>query len=155
MQQRGLGSKIIVKCNNCSDHSINSCPLINDRAYEVNTLMIFAMRLLGIGINGIKKFCAFMNLPKPVFQVTYDKIVSNISIATECVRTLCLKSATEKEKLLSIKHNNIDGLTVSGDGSWRKRGFSSLFGLVTLIGWYIGKVLDICVKSKYCKVCEY
>ncbi|EFN69934.1 hypothetical protein EAG_00287, partial [Camponotus floridanus] len=46
-------------------------------------------------------------------------------------------------------------LTVSGDGSWRKRGFSSLFGLVTLIGWYTGKVLDVCVKSKYCKVCEY
>ncbi|KYN19882.1 hypothetical protein ALC57_07775 [Trachymyrmex cornetzi] len=46
------------------------------------------MRLLGIDINGIKKFCAFMDLPKPVFQVTYDKIVSNIAIATACVRTL-------------------------------------------------------------------
>ncbi|EFN70291.1 hypothetical protein EAG_00362, partial [Camponotus floridanus] len=112
---RGLGSKIIVNCRNCNDHSINSCSLINDRAYEVNTRMIFAMRLLGIGINGIKKFCAFMDLPKPVFQVTYDKIISNIAIATERVRTLCLKSAAEKEKVLSIEHNNSDGLTVSGD----------------------------------------
>lgn len=153
--RRGLGSKIIVNCRNCSDYSINSCPLINDRAYEINTRMIFAMRLLGIGINGIKKFCAFMDLPKPVFQVTYDKIISNIAIATERVRTLCLKSAAEEEKVLSIEHNNSDGLTVSGDGSWRKRGFSSLFGLVTLIGWYTGKVLDVYVKSKYCKVCEY
>ena len=153
--RRGLGSKIIISCRNCGDNSVNSCPLINDRAYEVNTRIIFAMRLLGIGINGIKKFCAFMDLPKPVFQVTYDKIVSNISIATETVRTLCLKNAAEKEKELSIKHNKSDGLTVSGDGSWRKRGFSSLFGLVTLIGWYTGKVLDVCVKSKYCKVCEY
>lgn len=45
--------------------------------------------------------------------------------------------------------------SIPGDGSWRKRGFSSLFGLVTLIGWLTGKVLDVCVKSKYCKACEY
>ncbi|KYM97005.1 hypothetical protein ALC62_12318 [Cyphomyrmex costatus] len=141
--RRGLGSKIIVKCNNCSDHSINSCPLINDRAYEVNTRMIFAIRLLGIGINGIKKFCAFMDLPKPVFQVTYDKIVSNISIATECVRTLCLKSAAEEEKLLSIEHNNNDGLTVSGDGSWRKRGFS----LLTIFYYFYGLAIRLNTES--------
>ena len=153
--RRGLGSKIILTCKNCGDHSISTCPLINNRGYEINTRIVFAMRLLGIGINGIKKFCSFMCLPKPVFQVTYDKIVANIAIATESVRTLCLKEAAEKEKLISINQGENDGLTVSGDGSWRRRGFSSLFGVTTLIGWHTGKVLDVCVKSKYCKICEY
>jgi len=143
--RRGLGSKIILTCKNCSDHSINTCPLINNRGYEINTRIVFAMRLLGIDINGIKKFCAFMCLPKPVFQVTYDKIVANIAIATDSVRTLCLKEAAEKEKLISINHGENNGLTVSGDGSWRRRGFSSLFGVTTLIGWHTGKVLDVCV----------
>jgi len=153
--RRGLGSKIIVSCSNCGDVSINSCPIINDRAYEINTRITLAMRMLGIGINGIKKFCAFMDLPKPVFQTTYYNIISNILIATARVRELCIKKAAAEEKQKSMEHNEVDGLTVSSDGSWRKRGFSSLFGLVTLIGWYTGKVLDVCVKSKYCKVCEY
>lgn len=47
------------------------------------------------------------------------------------------------------------GLTVSGDGTWRKRGYSSLQGVTTLIGHYTGKVLDLLVKCAYCKQCEY
>lgn len=153
--KRGLGFKIIVSCANCGESSINSCPLINERAYEINCRIIFAMRVIGIGINGIKKFCAMMDLAKPVFKTTYYIIISNIATATSSVRALSMKKAAVKEKELSIERDENDGLTVSGDGSWRKRGFSSLFGLVTLIGWYTGKVLDVCVKSKYCKVCEY
>ena len=30
-----------------------------------------------------------------------------------------------------------------------------MYGLVSLIGWYTGKVIDVIVKSKYCKSCEY
>lgn len=46
------------------------------------------------------------------------------------------------------------GVTVSGDGTWRKRGFSSLFGVATVIGNLTGKVIDVVVKSAHCKVCE-
>jgi len=153
--KRGLGFKITVSCANCGCSFINNCPLINDRAYEINCRIIFAMRVLGIGINGIKKFCAMMDLAKPVFKTTYYQIISNIATATASVRALSMKKAAIKEKELSIERDGNDGLTVSGDGSWRKRGFSSLFGLISLIGWYTGKVLDVYIKSKYCKVCEY
>ncbi|XP_032681223.1 uncharacterized protein LOC116848822 isoform X2 [Odontomachus brunneus] len=40
-----------------------------------------------------------------------------------------------------------------GDGSWKKRGFSSLFGLATLIGKYTNKVLDVIVKSSFYQSC--
>lgn len=33
--------------------------------------------------------------------------------------------------------------------------FSSLYGLASLIGWNTGKVVDILVKSKYCKSCVF
>jgi len=56
-----------------------------------------------------------------------------------------------KKKTIDKGENN--GITVSGDGSWRKRGFSSLFGIVSFIGWYTGKVVDVVVKSKFCKAC--
>lgn len=64
-----------------------------------------------------------------------------------------MKNAAKEEQNQSSENNY--GFIVSGDGSWRKRGFSSLFGLVTLIGWCTGKVVDICVKSKYCKSCKF
>ena len=45
------------------------------------------------------------------------------------------------------------GLTVSGDGSWRKRGFSSLQGVTSIIGNRSGKVLDVVLKNSFCKHC--
>lgn len=45
-------------------------------------------------------------------------------------------------------------MTVSGDGTWKKRGFSSLFGVASLIGYYTGKVVGILVKSLYCHSCK-
>lgn len=49
---------------------------------------------------------------------------------------------------------NSTELTVSGDGTWKKRGYTSLFGVTSLIGYYSGKIVDIFVKSFYCKQCE-
>lgn len=50
---------------------------------------------------------------------------------------------------------NASDLNVSGYGTWKKRGFSSLYGVTSLIGYYTGKVLDLFVKSGYCKKCEF
>lgn len=44
-----------------------------------------------------------------------------------------------------------NNLKVSGDGSWKKRGFTSLFGVTTLIAYYSGKVIDLLVKSSFRK----
>ncbi|KAK9293761.1 hypothetical protein QLX08_011373 [Tetragonisca angustula] len=44
-------------------------------------------------------------------------------------------------------------LTVSGDGTWKKRGFSSLFGISTLVGMY-KRVLDTVVESNSCQGCN-
>ncbi|XP_011866020.1 PREDICTED: uncharacterized protein LOC105561015 [Vollenhovia emeryi] len=153
--KRGLGFKLVVTCEKCGSTTIDSSPLINNHGYDINRRLIFAMRLLGIGIQGINKFCAFMCLPKPVFQKTYDHIVQSIAVATDAVKCKSLRKAAEEEKKICVEKGQLSGLTVSGDSCWRKRGFSSLFGFASLIGWFSGKVIDICVKSKYCLECEY
>jgi len=130
--KRGLGFKIIVTCNSCGEFYINSCPFINNHTYKINVRITFVMRILGLGLNGIKKFCVFMDLPKPVFQSTYDLIVKNILTATTSVRDQSMKKAVKNEIETTIENCKTNNLIVSGDGSWRKRGFSSLFGLVTL-----------------------
>lgn len=45
-------------------------------------------------------------------------------------------------------------MTVSGDGTWKKRGFSSLFGVATFVGKYSKKVVDTVVKLSFCQGCN-
>jgi len=56
------------------------------------------------------------------------------------INVFIFKKAAEEEKVKTEEQNENRGITVSGDGSWRRRGFSSLFGIVSLIGWFTGKV---------------
>ena len=45
-------------------------------------------------------------------------------------------------------------MTVSSDGTWQRRGFSSLFGITFVIEYETKKVLDYEVMSKFCAVCK-
>ena len=45
-------------------------------------------------------------------------------------------------------------ILVSCDGTWQKRGFTSLFGAVFIIAYETGKVIDYIVLSKYCAGCS-
>lgn len=145
--KRGLGFKIVISCQKCDKIYIPSSPFI-EKGYDINRRIVLAMRLLGVGLNGIMKFCAFMDLPRPIFLSFYDRVVKRIAIGAEAVCQLSMKTAAQEEKKKSDEKENTDGITVSGDGSWRKRGFSSLFGFVSLIGWLTGKVVDVVVKIK-------
>jgi len=65
------------------------------------------------------------------------------------------RRAIDEEKQMNANEGNVEThLSVSGDGSWKKRGFSSLFGIATLIGKYSHKVLDFVVKSSFCQSCS-
>ena len=153
---RGLGFKIEVRCTECKPVLIPSSPYINS-GYEINRRLIFAMRMIGVGLSGVRKFCGLMDLPAPVAQTTYDKIVHHIYDASKRISDIFFQKAVQEEKQETAKHTKdsdcID-LIVSGDGSWRKRGFSSLYGIASLIGNYSGKVVDIIIKSSFCKACS-
>lgn len=150
---RGLGFKINISCD-CGDRTINSCKLI-DKSYEINRRIVFVMRLLGIGRHGLQLFCSLMDMTSGFYEVTYRTLLENVKIAVKAVADICLKKAGVEEKQKN-KEQNLpeDKLTVSGDGTWCKRGFSSLIGVCTVIGKYTGKVMDYFVSSKVCKTCE-
>ena len=44
--------------------------------------------------------------------------------------------------------------SVSGDGTWQRKGFSSFNGLFAAISIESGKVLDVEPMSRYCKGCN-
>lgn len=47
-----------------------------------------------------------------------------------------------------------ENIAISGDGSWRKRGYSSLQGIVAVIGNFMSKVLDTNIRSSFCHPCK-
>lgn len=145
----GLGFKIVVACERCDPKYILSCKQIR-KMYELNRRFIFVMRILGLGLAGCKKFCGLMDLSSSfVNQSTYDLYIDKIH---ECIGTIAqtlFSSAAKQENKLTSFENDVEDTTdvsVSGDGTWKKRGFASLYGVSSLIGYYSGKVLDVLVK---------
>lgn len=153
----GLGFKIMVDCEKCEPRYILSSQKIG-LMYEINRRFIFIMRILGLGLAVCNKFCGLMDISCSFLnQSTYNFYISKIHTCVKTVAEKLFSLAAKEEKNLTCKENGVEDttdVTVSGDGTWKKRGFSSLYGVATLIGYYSGKVLDVFVKSSYCKVCE-
>lgn len=149
---RGLGFKILLSCQ-CGRRQINSSPFINN-GYEINRRIVFVMRLLGISREGINLFCSLMDLGKGISRNAYYTILQHIYDASRIVFLLLRKKAVREEQAENEKRErSLNNLKVSGDGSWQKRGFSSLYAVTTLIGYYSGKVIDLVVKGSYCQAC--
>ncbi|XP_026828856.1 uncharacterized protein LOC113562728, partial [Ooceraea biroi] len=150
---RGLGFKIYVKCS-CNEVYINSSPFINN-AYEINRRIVFVLRICGVGREGLNLFCSLMDICQGIAANTYYACLENIYVAASAVYSCILKEAIEEEKEKNKEAGNIEThLTVSGDGTWKKRGFSSLFGVSTLVGKYSNKVVDAMIKSSFCQACN-
>ncbi|EZA47079.1 hypothetical protein X777_16771 [Ooceraea biroi] len=151
---RGFGFKLIVKCT-CGRTEINSGPLIHT-GYEINRRLVFVLRLLGIGREGINIFSGLMDIGQGIAIGTYDRIVRHMHEVAKSVFDHLTEKVVDEEKAENVKNERPPTeLKISGDGSWKKRGFTSLFGVTTIIGYYSGKVIDLVVKSSYCQACVY
>ena len=150
---RGLGFKIAVSCK-CGVSYVNSGPMIGN-AYEINRRIVFVMRLLGIGINGLNIFCGLMDLLAKFHNNTFAGCFQNINKAASTVYEWSLNKAVAEEKEKTLENEGSDDhFTASGDGTWKKRGHTSRFGVTTLAGKYCKKIIYSIVKSTYCKSCE-
>ncbi|GFT25001.1 uncharacterized protein TNCV_179201 [Trichonephila clavipes] len=88
------------------------------------------MRCIGQGLESLKTFCAVLSLPNPVEHKSHDVINNKLSRVMKEVAEESMKMAAVKE--YSSSPDNL--LTVSGDGTWKTRGHSSLIGVCTVIG---------------------
>ncbi|GFX90788.1 uncharacterized protein TNCV_3166191 [Trichonephila clavipes] len=79
-----------------------------------------------------------MSLPNPVEQKSYDVINNKLSRVMKEVAEESMKRAAVEEN--SSSPDNL--LTVSGDGTWKTRGHSSLIGVCTVIGAETGRLTD-------------
>ena len=125
------------------------------KAYDVNRRIIYTMRSCGHGYRGVEKFTALMDMPKPMAQKSYDEAVKNMMNAAKSVALDTMNDAVNDiKRLTSSNDDRLYDASVSCDGSWQKRGYSSLNGVVTAITMDTGKIIDCEAMSRICKECN-
>lgn len=165
-KQKGFAQEISFHCLSCDQiTSFETSRKIHDDTvktrppYDINRRMVKTFSSLGKGHTGLQTFCMGLNMPC-INHSAYDKQMNIIvDIAKEHVdsvlknaRVEVQKAYCELEPTLEIK-KPLD-ITVSYDGSWQKRGFTSKYGIGCVIELITGLVIDFEVISKYCRVCE-
>lgn len=141
----GLGSKLEIFCKSC----LYIHPFFNSNKtkslFEINLRLVYGFRAIGKGCEAAKTFCGVMNLPQPPHKfIPYNEVLGS---ATEDV---CFKSMKDAvEEAVVINEGNRD-LPVAIDGTWQKRGHTSLNGAVTATSFDTGKVIDVSIMSKHC-----
>ena len=154
-------SDLSINCSACNESTPwQTSPNIakKGKSFDVNWRAVYNSIETGSGYEGLSSFCAIMNMPC-LSRAAYYKQVDVILEALECEATEELESAGQRLRQLIMEENGVSDSTdiidaVSFDGTWAKRGFTSLTGVVFAISVDTGEVLDYHVTSKSCRKCS-
>ncbi len=115
---------------------------------------MLASRNIGVGHQGLVKLAAVLDLPPLMNRSAYKKTVDTLKVAAEVVAQQSMSvAAHETKEFYEAGEDGITDIAASGDGTWRKRGFKSSSGVVSVISLITGKVLDAETMSKECRKC--
>lgn len=151
-QKKGLASLLYLNCNSCGYERQFMTSKQCGKFFDINTRIIYAMRSIGQGHCSVEKFTSLMNLPKPMTVKSYQKTVSTLLNATNEVAEETMKDAANE--LRGDSTEPAVDVGISADGSWQRRGYSSLNGTFTAISIKTGKIIDCEIMSRYCKNCN-
>lgn len=145
----GLSVQISVICSNCgfSVSNRNSDSLVNrpKTLSEINLRTVYGFRCIGKAERAANIVFSVMNLHKPPTFRRYNKLLS------EAAKDVCEESMTEAAAQAVLKNDGNDQITGIFDGTWQRRGHSSLNGAVTALAANTGKVIDVRIFSKFCR----
>ena len=152
-KKKGLSSMLYIWCPNCNKkiefYTSKTCS--GRKTFDVNNRIIYSMRAWGQGFSGLEKFTSLMNIPKPLTKNSYNKLIKTVS---ECAKIVEKETMIDAVKEISQSSSSIIDTAVSVNGSWQRRGFSSLNGVVTAISMDTGKIFDSEPMSRSCKTCS-
>ena len=123
----------------------------NSRHHQVNDRLQMAVFELGCHYEDARSLCANLDLPPPVSCQSWNLNKNRIHAAFEQEATKSKKRAAEE-----IKQAKGNDVTVSCDGTWQKRGFSSKNGVVTVatVNGLSSKIIDTETLTNHCSKCK-
>ncbi|GFX79949.1 CCHC-type domain-containing protein [Trichonephila clavipes] len=123
-----LCSHMNLKCKNCSFFKGFPTTEKIKGSCLINSSIVWGLRIIGKGFSAGKKLCAFLGLPflsKLAFRNQERKLLK----ATERVAQENINAALSEIK----GSNSFTKCGISIDGTWQRRGYSSLNGCVSAI----------------------
>lgn len=153
-KRSGLASELEVTCSECdASKTFETSRRCQRSTFEANDRFIYALRTCGKGLQTGRVICAIMNMPPP--PTKFNSYNARLLEATASVASKSLARASEELRVESQEIDEALDVAVTVDGTWMKRGHSSLHGVVTAISADTGKVLDMEVESKFCHICAH
>ena len=161
-RRRGLQSNLIATCSSCEEESsLETSFLVGGRGKcaDINRRAVYRSIETGGGYESLESFCSIMDMPC-MSKRTYYQHLETILDALEAEAKDEMKQAGERLRERLIEENgggdesSVTDAAVSFDGTWAKRGFTSLTGVVFVISVDTGEVLDYHVVSKSCQKCS-
>ncbi|GFX74132.1 uncharacterized protein TNCV_490961 [Trichonephila clavipes] len=114
------------------------------------------MRIIGRGYSSAiyKKLCATLNMPcvtKGADRLCEEKLLAAV---TSTAYDVMNDTALEVRNFKKCSNTAIAECGASVDGTWQRRGHSSLNGCVAALSIDTGKLLDLEIMSKFCRICN-
>lgn len=156
----GMDSALSVVCLECT-HTIstNTSKFVGRQGRESNVRLVAAARNSGIGYAKVTRFCAGLNLPKPLHLKTYQTIQKKVRSAAVAEADSCLIESGKKVREAfmaadpSIGEDDPIDICITYDGTWHKRGHTSHHGVGVVVDLLTGLVIDYEALSNHCHGC--
>lgn len=147
-KRMGCASYLSLQCKSCTWTEVFYTSEKVGHYFQVNRRMVYAMRSVGCGLSAMQRFfCSTMNMPPPIGTKPYASHTKTILRPAKDVAESTSNDAAKEIHDLSNQETDEEGIVkaaISCDGTWQRRGFSSLHG----------RVLDVGPLSKFCNKCK-
>ena len=156
-KRQGLYTSPFLYCESCT----TALPILfsacsSSKALAINRRAVLANKCAGGSHSSLEYLFALLDLPPPVSRNIYSLHMDVVCDAAVAEVQDSLQRAREevREHYGASSGDEVIDILVSCDGTWQKRGFSSLFGAVFVIAYETGKVVDYIALSKHCAGCK-
>ena len=160
-RREGLVTYPYLYCQSCGEdysRSSKSNSVANkQRRFALNQKSVLANKCVGGTHKSLQMHSTMMNLPLPVCSTVYTKISNRVKEASIQQVQVSMEQARHEvleQYNIDVTNDGVADILVSCDGTWQKRGFTSMYGACFVIAYETGKVVDYAVMSKYCTGCR-
>ena len=128
--------------------------VVKNQAFEVNTRVVLVTRNMGVGHQGLVKFCSAMNMLPPMQQNSFQDHLKAVKNAAQTAAEKSMSEAVDEVKAFyETEQDDVYNIGISGHGTWRRKRFSSCYNAATAKSTVTGKALDCEIMSKECRLC--
>ena len=156
-RRQGLCTFPSLQCDNCTKTSpITFSTVGTSKVLAINRRTVLANKCAGGSHSSLEYLFAMLDLPPPVSRNIYKLHMDAVCHEAEAEAQYSMQRARQEvhEHYGASSSDDVVDILISCDGTWQKRGFSSLFGAVFIIAYETGKVIDYIVLSKHCAGCK-